>query len=81
MRFDTVPVDSSCTERRRDALQPTLHGMRIELAEQPGEVLPGHPADEAGRSGLTDNEPPLRASQVLGSVEHDGLSGAASTGV
>lgn len=79
--FDGVPIDPTDAQRRRHALHPALHSLRVKVAQELRQVLLGHPLDETRGGGLAHHQPGLLSGTVLDRVEHHSLPSTASAGV
>ncbi len=82
--FESVPCCSAGSERAErdaEAAQVAVHGVWVEIPEQPGQMLVGDPLDETRRCRLGDDQPPLGLGAILDGVQQDGLPGPLGSGV
>lgn len=78
---DGLPGDRSDVERSGHTGHAAAHCLRVEVAQQAGEMLLGDPRDEPGCGRLADDQPAALLRAIFDRIEHDGLSGPACAGV
>jgi hypothetical protein len=79
--LDGVPGDRPDVERSGHTCHAAAHCLRVEVAQQAGEMLQGDPRDEPRCGRLADDQPAAFLRAALDRVEHDRHSGPACPGI